>query len=93
MSEDHAQGQEVVLRKPVLWGLLSTLLLACLGLVSTKIGAWPLLWLPLFSPVIAGIYTRFILHEAINFGRFLIGYGIGLFVIVTAGTVIFAVLM
>lgn len=75
------------MKAPILWGFLATTLLGMLGYFCLLLGAWPLLWLPLLTPVFAYAYMRSRLHVVTDFDRFLAGYGICLMVLVVLGVV------
>jgi len=92
MDEEGEEEKSGKLGYPLVWGFVSTSLLAVVGYLGLLFGAWPLLWLPLLVPAFALPYARLRLHTFKGFGRFLAGYGIGLVTIMAVGTLILAML-
>ena len=86
-TQENADGS---LDHPMTWGFLSTSLLALGGFVGLLLGAWPLLWLPVVTPVFAYSYMRFRLQSSRGFGRFLAGYGMSLVTIEVIGIFLLA---
>lgn len=75
---------------PLLWGFLTTLFLGVVGYFALLISRnlWPLLWLPLLSPVLGIIYFIFSAHSTRGMNRFLAGFGICLVVIMAVGVLL-----
>ena len=81
------------LEHPLTWGFLATILLALAGFIGLLVGAWPLLWLPVLTPVFAFVFLKFSLKSYKGFWRFLAGYALGLVVAETAGIAILALVI
>ena len=86
-GETGEAEQREEMSHPLLWGFLATLFLGIIGyfglLVSRSL--WPLLWLPLLSPLFGIIYLIFFVHNTSGLNRFLAGFGISLVAIMAVG--------
>ncbi len=89
MGEQKADSAEAVLDRPVLWGFVSTFLFGVFGLMAALLGAWPMLWLPLLSPLFAFFFMRTRFHNNVGFDRFLAGFGACLVVFIVLGILFF----
>jgi hypothetical protein len=93
MTEISDKDDQARLENALLWGFLSTFLLGILGYLGLLLGAWPLLWLPLLSPVFAFFYVQSRFHSHKDFDRFLAGYGICLVLFILLGILFVAVVL
>ncbi len=75
---------------PLLWGFLVTLSLGVIGYYGllTSRSLWPLLWLPLLSPILGILYLIFFVHSTRDLNRYLAGFGIGLVTIMAVGVLL-----
>ena len=95
MTTDSSEGTDEAkdrgeMSVPLLWGFLVTLFLGVIGyygLLASR-SLWPLLWLPLLSPVLGILYLIFFVHSTRDLNRYLAGFGIGLVTIMAVGVLL-----
>lgn len=94
-TTDSSEGTDGVgdreeMSLPLMWGFLVTLFLGVIGYYGllTSRSLWPLLWLPLLSPILGILYLIFFIHSTRDLNRYLAGFGIGLVTIMAVGVLL-----
>ena len=91
VGSDVTPGKEV-LEKPMTWGFLATFLVGVFGFIGFLVlglGYWPILELPVLTPVGAYSYMTFRFRNTAGFARFLAGYGLCLLLFISVGMLYF----